>query len=1253
MPLRIQQFENAIQKFDLKVIEQYLQQAGAEVKSDVILWAKEHVDVWSDFEKAMPCVKKLIEKGGDGPGAWSAFLKAHLARNPFRNLENELAMIKQCYTLMPGLIKEEITDALCQIQAVDRVMDFLFEAAQKVQRGLACLIHASLMTPHLKAFLDRLVRDHSADLQSVFLHTIHRKRLLDHLMSHEIDKDILDSIHDEIIKPNLGIHWDVKAIFMLACQNGCTSIIYKFLSEHASPFDVEGEDGVIFGMRIWDALMGPMIRAFLACVDQINRGYKPKSSVKELVCHVHRSVALSLLIVDGGLDLSKDGVLTSVSDVKRRTQHLAARRSLSHSLKMIVESIVGWSDGIALIADLQQKKERYQLLQNSLEEDCPTLPYIEAFKARCKKVFNDIADHLCQIVSKVHPEDQDYVNHYCRDELQRYQANTPPIDAVDDYKRRFFDYAKVQKILTMDEYQYHRLMCELMGVDEPEVVHRQHSGFQAEAGMDVRAGSKCFVVHGEKFHVLPLVDPKGASREAACDMIVLALLTSLFYHLKSSAWGNPVCVELRQWIAMIREDLPKNSDQKQYEAVHKKLEASGYYGECPSDDSDDESCAQLAARPLRERHALLVSAKQMMDYGQVGRIWTADGKKFRKPKLPKSESEMDSSANAKSKASTESLDPTGSASYDITVRAEIHHDESVPSSVHRDLSTLNHLVLSGNFNEETSKQVATRFFVAQYRGMHYETNQWSQSQRQRHRRWDERTHAFFSHAAFVKARVSVDDMMQRCDHISLIKLDESATLLRHQLTCLRFTGPVRGSYSREEEGIFGDASLALQDFYTKKYDAHKDFCGMVHNKKMQSTPIHTAKEAAFLFSQGRANYNLSTGDTPYHPLRYALGLKSYGEGKDHRLRPRWRQSRRAERPYSGKVYTLLNSVQTLHELNPAHLVSLNHRGDLSVGERILAERESTFHASLPAGSVMEVKILKYPNFDKDFDEFYHPQRYGLDRKTYNEFKRQIGDSLPHSQERKTAKFLLGEHLCAYHEACLIEDARLEARRRDGWLIYRDAYGGYGLVPPEISSASSGDRAQAGKVQRASKKARINAQAAEELGEFEAIMEKYDVVPGVNFKSVLLAMEVVSEDAFDGLSSDGIPDEEVARHLDAFKNEVQPTIKEGVVKTCLFNHLKKLVALSRMQPTHCYQLQSFLLKTPIVIGVGEEVYDFLYLGGDGFHGLQKKAVPSASHGVGVSTAGATLFSEHPQDRKRGGAPAASDRPKMSRADLSLS
>lgn len=367
----------------------------------------------------------------------------------------------------------------------------------------------------------------------------------------------------------------------------------------------------------------------------------------------------------------------------------------------------------------------------------------------------------------------------------------------------------------------------------------------------------------------------------------------------------------------------------------------------------------------------------------------------------------------------------------------------------------------------------------------------------------------------------------------------------------------------------------------------------------------------------------------------------------------WRPSGQAERPYSGKVYTLLYTVQALHELNPAHLISLNHRGDLSIGERILAERESTFHASLPAGSVMEAKTLKYPSFDKDFDAFYHPQRYGLDRKTYNEFKRQICESLPHSQERKTAKFLLGEHLCAYHEACLIEDARLEARRRDGWLIYRDAYGGYGLVPPEISSASTGDRAEAGKAQRASKKARIDVGATSELGDFEKLMGEYDVIPGASFEDVLLVMKVVSEEELADVSIDGISDEDVAKHLGAFKDEVRPTIKEGVVKTCLFNHLKKLVALSRMQPTHCYQVQSFLLKKPIVIGVGEDVSHFLYLGGDGFHGLQKKAMPSASHGVGESTAGATLFSENPQDRKRGGAPAVSDRPKMSRADLSLS
>ena len=55
---------------------------------------------------------------------------------------------------------------------------------------------------------------------------------------------------------------------------------------------------------------------------------------------------------------------------------------------------------------------------------------------------------------------------------------------------------------------------------------------------------------------------------------------------------------------------------------------------------------------------------------------------------------------------------------------------------------------------------------------------------------------------------------------------------------------------------------------------------------------------------------------------------------------------------------------------------------------------------------------------------------------------------PHSEERRRLKHVLGEYFCAYQEVRLIEEARLEAKKRGATLIYRNEDGGFSLHLPD-------------------------------------------------------------------------------------------------------------------------------------------------------------------------------------------------------------
>lgn len=365
-------------------------------------------------------------------------------------------------------------------------------------------------------------------------------------------------------------------------------------------------------------------------------------------------------------------------------------------------------------------------------------------------------------------------------------------------------------------------------------------------------------------------------------------------------------------------------------------------------------------------------------------------------------------------------------------------------------------------------------------------------------------------------------------------------------------------------------------------------------------------ETVLLFSVGKENYNVSTGDTPRHPFRYALGLKSYGIGKDKRLRPRWKEDGRAERPYSGKVDTYLFDPLQYAELNPRHLVSLNYKKRVAVDSNTLSERETSFPAMIPASAIVQSSVVKYPRFFEAYHPYYQ-HRYGMDKKLYEQFKKDLFSGGPHSRERKRAKFLLGEHLCAYHEACLIEDARLEARKRGGWLVYRDYLNGFSLVPPPINPPIAGEAKIAGDHQREKQNDKVEARRkGSGTGWLEAFMKEHDLQSGSSFIQVLNEFLCISEVDLNIMFRNAKENEsEINDWLDHFKIPVRETMVGSVAD--FFQETLDFLLYIATTHNYSFTIESFLLDTPIKIGHqdAEKSYLLLYMGGDGFYGVLEK------------------------------------------------
>lgn len=804
-----------------------------------------------------------------------------------------------------------------------------------------------------------------------------------------------------------------------------------------------------------------------------------------------------------------------------------------------------------------------------------------------------------------------------------------------------------QKIITHKQYLFLDTLAVLITYAELHVTlrqtHRKYSGpsqiywdnaDSAQQYYCLQIDNECWVAY-----TLPLVDLtlQQASQASAKQLINLGLLSSLFYHTNRSSWANPACKELRALIQLTNQGmLPANATERDYKRYYEALEKITYYAECPSDDSDDEEIKAFEKQPIRTTHALLASAKTMIDYGQVNYIWTQDGKKFFEPQYPKKNKKIGAASSASLSTNDDPVAPS-SKTYRILERAEIHREEKLPMTLYHDLSLLNNLYQANQLNASTIKQIETKFYIALYRGIHYDTANWNQSTRRQHRQRDERRYPLFSQATYAHAKVPITQAYDTLKKAQQQQLKCSAALISHQLHCLKYSGPVHTTSLAEEKEPkpFSNAYLMLQDLYTRKYDAHKARSLAVYQKKQQHTPITTVDDAMLLFAVGPENYNLSTGDTPYHPLRYALGLKSYGKGKSMRLRPRWRKTGRAERPYSGKVYTFLISPLSYQALDPRHLVSLTHQRALNIDYHILNERETTISGMIPEESLLDVFTAKYPSFVQPAHKAFYLHRYGMDEKMYQQFRKKILGSEPHTRERKRIKFILGEHLCAYHEACMIEDARLAARQRNGWLVYHDRIKGFSLVPPPVYPSTSGKRGAAGNAQRQYQKKCHEEETTPVIQPYwlAQLLTHYSIIPGTNLATLL--SYIINKKVEEPMpTTTTIISHVVDEKLLPFFNKQVPLDKTSFPLKYFSTIIGWLRTLCQ-QHTIAFEIHSFLFKKPLPVECEEtnpannDIYVLLYAGGDGFYGLRQRTKRDRKRALPVDSK-----SDKSSDRSKG-------------------
>lgn len=510
---------------------------------------------------------------------------------------------------------------------------------------------------------------------------------------------------------------------------------------------------------------------------------------------------------------------------------------------------------------------------------------------------------------------------------------------------------------------------------------------------DMKAATRNYVFLEGKFYILP-------HSEQPAD-VVYALIDKFIYEAKRHDLKEEPCVSLR---AAINKFLPKskNCSLAYFTRLLAKQEtvAKTYYSECLSEDSDSEEEQDFIKTSKKERAAKVTEANIYRNAAQSSKFFNA----FK---------------------NTQQVTDTNSKSRPLIRRPDNFKRREAKS----DLNAINERLKAGEpVNDEFLASLKTRFLVAQYRGIHYVTSRWDATARREHREMDEIGKPQYSSAVFkAKGVEGYHDMLNKTQEDPEFhhQLSQAAVVIQNLLIKMQESNPCSfNGYA------YQNLFLLLQKQYSANYDG---FPGWLDTELKKKNSIL----AEYLDTKERPLF--STSDVPNHALKYAFGVKLYEGHKDERLRPRWRDNLRAERPYSGKVYLSLHPLTDYEQHKPSHLTSLFKKGLVSLGNVIIAERETSFLGYMPEDRVAYHFKAKYPSFHGSYKTIFH-HKYGINKGMYDAVQNAFKTFPPHSVERKNVIKSLGDYLCAFNEVRLVDKAQNLAREQNSILIYRDEDG---------------------------------------------------------------------------------------------------------------------------------------------------------------------------------------------------------------------
>lgn len=564
--------------------------------------------------------------------------------------------------------------------------------------------------------------------------------------------------------------------------------------------------------------------------------------------------------------------------------------------------------------------------------------------------------------------------------------------------------------------------------------------------------------------------------------IILKVMTSVIYESHRHHWQDKDCLYGRKAVQLLieREDLNQDiffeleDSKSSYEKELKRFEReeNSYWGTDLSDDSDNEDDIKSLTSNQKKQLKLIEECQQ------TDKFWTrtklvrerSDGlEKLLKDLIIKidrgtikqaSTIENELKDTQKKLFDEKTKDRAELPYVDLKRKLSKEQEEAIESIKTMLNEARKNPSLQSKATEEIKKLCEKhKFYIVQYRGIHYFEARWNAPSRRYHRKMEESQFPQFSEMVLKTLNFdfyrelkkehdyTIQDKLQEILQKEARKVRDCLLELRKQEYCLDFSDE-----AKTEPYLFNNVLERLNHSYS---NGIKNFLKEI--KELREDHEYWKSH----FPNAR-NPFVSVANTATHALVYAYGRKPYYEKafQQYPMKPRYSADGKLEYLHVGKIYLSIHKAgDLLFGDCPNNIVQCDAEGRVILRDKIPNEKETSYLGYVNGEDVKCQFVAKFPQFHTDIDTLSpkrkvaliekYEQKYGITESLYRSFKKLIGHSKIHSELRTAVIDLLSEHLICYHEI-LLNRMAFQLIEKEGTLLFFNQEGILSDTPPTVA-----------------------------------------------------------------------------------------------------------------------------------------------------------------------------------------------------------